>query len=84
MEKEEIRIEAPVAVDEVTLVPIVRTSLNWWQHKGRLSCFGTRQPVSLVVVSRQARRAFRIDGEEITLDQLSKEVPGINEILGKI
>ena len=81
MEKEEIRIEAPVAVAGVTLVPIVKASLNHWHGKGRLSFFGTKQPVSVVIVSPQAKRAFRIDGEEISLDELAKEVPGLEEVL---
>ena len=81
MEKEEIKIEAPFAVAGVTLVPIVKTSLNCWQGKRCLSFFGTKQPVSLVVISPQAKKAFRVSGEEISLDQLIKEVPGIKEIL---
>ena len=81
MEKEEIKIEAPLAVAGVTLVPIVKSSLNCWCSKNRLSFFGNKQPVSVVVVSPQARRAFRINGEEISLDQLTKEVPGIKEVL---
>jgi len=84
METEKIRIEAPFAIAGVTLVPIVKTSLNCWHSKGCLSVFGTKQPVSLVVVSHQAKRAFRINGEEISLDQLTKEVPGIKEILARI
>ena len=81
MEKEEIRTEAPFAVAGVTLVPIVEVLLNCWHSNGHLSFFGIKQPVSVVVVSPQAKRAFRIDGEEISLDQLTKEVPGIKEIL---
>jgi len=81
MEKEEIRIEAPFAVAGVTLVPVVKAWLNCWQSKGRLSFFGIKQPVSVVVVSPQAKRAFRISGEEISLDQLTQEAPGIKEIL---
>ena len=81
MEKEEIRIEAPVTVAGVTLVPIVKTSLNCWHSKGRFSFFGNKQPVSLVVVSPQTRRAFRINGEEVSLDQLAKEAPGITDVL---
>jgi len=81
MEKEEIRIEAPVAVAGVTLVTVVKASLNHWEHKGRLSFFGIKQPVSVVIVSPQANRAFRISGEEVPLDQLTKEVPGLEEVL---
>ena len=81
MEREEIRIEAPFAIAGVTLIPVVKAWLNCWHRRGRLSFFGVKQPVSVVVVSPQARRAFRINGEEVSLDQLTKEVPGIKEIL---
>ena len=81
METEEIRIEAPFTVNGVTLIPIVKASINGWHSKRRLSFLGTKQPVIIVVVSPQAKRAFRINGEEISLDQLTKEVPGIKEIL---
>ncbi len=84
MEKEEIRIEAPFAVAGVTLVPIVKTSVNYWHSKGRLSFFGTKQPVSIVVISPQAKKAFHINGEEIPLDQLINEVPGIKEVLEEL
>jgi len=81
MEREEIRIEAPFAVAGVTLIPVVKARLNCWPGKGCLSFFGIKQPVSVVVVSPQAKRAFRIDGEEVSLDQLTEEVPGMKETL---
>jgi len=81
MEREEIRIEAPFAVAGVTLIPVVKVRLNCWPGKGHLSFFGIKQPVSVVVVSLQTKRAFRIDGEEVSLDQLTEEVPGIKEAL---
>ncbi len=81
MEKERIKIETPFAVAGVILVPVVKASLNCWQSKGCLSFFGIQQPVSVVVVSPQARRAFRIDGEEVSLDQLAREAPNLEEIL---
>jgi hypothetical protein len=81
MEKEEIRIEAPFAVAGVTLVLVVKARLNCWPGKGRLSIFGIKQPVSVVVVTPQAKRAFRVSGEEMSLGQLTEEVPGIREAL---
>ncbi len=84
MEREEIRIEAPFTVAGVTSVPIVKTSLNYWHGRGHLSFLGTNQPVSVVVVSPQARRAFRINGEEVPLDQLTGEVLGLKEVLEAI
>ena len=84
MEKKEISIENPVAVAGVTLIPVTKVSLNYWGGNNGISFFGVKQPVSVVVVSPSAKRAFRITGEEVSLDQLMQEVPGIKEILEEI
>ncbi len=84
MEKKEVKIDNPVALAGVTLLPLVEVSLSYWRRDSRLSIFGTKQPVSVVVISPSAKKAFRISGEEVPLEQLMQEVPGIREILGEI
>lgn len=81
MEKEVVRIETPFTVAGVTLVPIVKTRLDCWRSQSRLSFFSIKQPVGIVVISPQVERGFRISGEEVSLDQLKKEVPDIKEVL---
>ena len=84
MEKKEVRVGNPVAVAGVTLIPLARVSLNYWRGDRGISCFGVKQPVGVVVVSPLAKRAFRITGEEVPLDQLVKEAPGLEEVLAGI
>ena len=81
MEKKEVVIGTPVTVGGVTLIPVAKVSLNCWRGKGALSLFGVKQPIDIVVVSPSAKRAFSITGEEVSLDQLIQEVPGIEAIL---
>lgn len=81
MEKKEVEIGNPVTVAGVTLIPVIKVSLNYWRSNGSVSFFGVKQPIGLVVVSSSARRAFRITGEEVPLDQLIQEVPRIKEVL---
>ena len=81
MEKEKIEFENPVAVAGMTLIPVTRVSLNYWNNRGGLSFFGVKQPIGMVVVSPSAKRAFRITGEEISLDQIIAEIPGIKKVL---
>ena len=81
MEKNEVVIENPMVVSGITLVPVTELSLNYWRGKHSLLCFGIKQPVGMVVVSPSAKRALRITGEEISLDQLITEAPGIKEVL---
>jgi len=81
MERKEVTIDNPVAVAGVTLIPVAEISLNHWRNSSGISFFGVKQPASIVVVSPSAKRAFRITGEEVSLDQLIQEVPGIKEML---
>ena len=81
MEKKEVKIGNPVTVAGVTLIPVVKVSLNYWRGNGSVSFFGAKQPIGVVVVSQSAKRAFRITGEEVPLDQFIQEVPGIKEVL---
>ena len=81
MEKNEVVIENPMVVSGITLVPVTELSLNYWRGKHSLLCFGIKQPVGMVVVSPSAKRVFRITGEEISLDQLTSEVPAIKEVV---
>ena len=81
MEKKEVGIGNPVVVAGVTLIPIAKVSLNYWHSNGGISFFGVKQPFAVVVVSPSAKRAFRITGKEVSLDQLIQEVPGMEEIL---
>ncbi|GAI75671.1 unnamed protein product, partial [marine sediment metagenome] len=40
-----------------------------------------KRPVAVVVVSPQAKRAFRTTGEEVSLEKLMQEVPSLKEML---
>jgi len=84
MEKKEVEIDNPVAVAGVTLIPVVKVSLNGQPGNGMISFFGVKQPISVVVVSPSAKRAFSLNGEELPLDQLVEEVPGMKEILEEL
>jgi hypothetical protein len=84
MEKKEIEISHPVTAGGVTLIPITKTSLNFWYGKSGLAFFGVKQPFNVVVVSPSAKKAFGISGEEVRLDQLITEVPGLKELLARI
>ena len=84
MEKKEVIIENPVTIAGVTLVPVTKVSLNHWCCKHGFSCFDIKQPVSVVVISPSAKKAFRITGEEVSFDQLIREVPDIQEMLDSL
>jgi len=81
MEEKKIAAEPPIKVAGVTLIPVTRISLRYWSAKGSAYFFGLKQPVDVVVVSQSAKQAFRITGEEVSLEKLVKEAPGLKEML---
>ena len=81
MEKKEVVVESPVAVAGFTIIPVIQLLRNYWHAKGVTSFLGAKEPTAVIVVSPTAKRAFRLTGEEVSIDQLVQEVPGIEEIL---
>ncbi len=81
MEKKEVAIKNTIAITGLTIIPVVQVSLNYWLHNGGASFFGVKQPVAVIVVSQAEKRAFRITGEEVSIDQLVEEATDIKEIL---
>lgn len=66
------------------MIPVTKVSVSCQCRGGGVSLFGVKQPVSVVVASPSAKRAFRITGEEVPLDQLTQEVPGVRELVESV
>lgn len=81
MEKRAVAIGNPIVIGGLTLIPIAKVSVNCAPSKGGISFFGAKQPLAVVVVSASAKKALRITGEEVSIDQLIQEIPDINETL---
>ena len=81
MEQKEIEIGTPIVVAGITLIPVSKVSVNYWHANGAVSSLGVKQPVGVVVASLSGKRAYRITGKEIPLDQFVQEVPEIKEVL---
>lgn len=84
MEKKEVEIGNPVTIAGITLIPVTEISLHSWQCKGAISFLGTKQPLSVIVISPLEKKAFKVSGEEVPLDELIQELPGIKKLLNAI
>ena len=83
MEKKEVALDNPVAIAGLTIIPVVQVLLNSWHTKDITSFFALKQPIAIIVVSTLAKRAFRITGEEVSMEQLLQETRGLKEMLEK-
>jgi len=81
MEIKKVGIGSPVVIDGVRLVPIVRTTIGYWQKDGMVSFLGTKRPVSLLAISLSTRVAFAIAGEQVDVKWLIEEVPDIKTVI---
>jgi len=84
MEKKHISVQGPLPVNGLNLLPVIETSLNCRQGSSYLSFMGTKQPVAVVIISPSGKRAVRISGEEVSIDQLIKELPSIQDVLERV
>ena len=81
MEKEELRIDSPVSINGITLIPIVKAIRYCWHIDDSLSGWGSKQPMSIVIVMGEDTRAFRINGEEVSIEEMEYEVAGLSDAL---
>lgn len=73
-----VTVEGPFVIGDVTLVTVVRSLLKCKCSDKGIWLFGIKFPIALMVISDSSKRAFRITGEEVSIDQLLEEFPEIN------
>ena len=79
MEKKEITINNTIAIAGLTIIPVVQVSVNNWQYNNGASFFGVKEPVAIIMISEAGKRAFRLTGEEVSIEQLSEETSELKE-----
>ena len=84
MEKKEVEIGKPIEISGIKLIPVIEVSLRYWYRKGGISFLGIKQPLSVVVISPSGKKVFKVSGEEVPLDELMKEAPGIKKRLDAV
>lgn len=81
MEKKEVTIEGPLTIGGTKIYVATEMRIGCTSSKGRLVCFGTKKPTHTVIVSGSEKRAFTVQGEEVTLVRLTEDVAGIETLL---
>ncbi len=81
MVKKEAAIDNAVFIDGLTIIPVVDVSLDYLVFNNCAAVYGFKEPVAFIIISPAEKRAFRITGEEVSVEQLVKESPEIKEML---
>lgn len=81
MEKREIKIDTALNIHGLTLIPVIEISLQHRYYNNFLSCYYSRSPVIVLIVTAQTAKALHISGKELPLKELCRLVPEIAEIV---
>ena len=74
-------VAGPMAIAGITLILVVKLSMNCQLAGGNIFFSGLKQPVGLVVTSPSAKKAFDINGEEVPVSTLVHQTPGLLSVL---
>ena len=80
-EKKEIIAGSPLKVAGLTLIPVVETRLQHWRYRKSFSVFGSRQAICIIIITPTTKKAFKVTGEEVTLEELQDELPDLEKNL---
>lgn len=80
MEKNVVNLDNPISIRGLTIFPVVKLSTHYSFATG-IAVMSTRQAVAAVIISPLQKKAFRITGEEVSLEQLVAEFPTLREPL---
>ncbi len=76
-----MKIEGAISEGAFTFLPVSKTTCQGERIGQTAFFFAAKTPVAIVVLSPGGKRAFRISGEEISLETLAAEVPDIWEAI---
>jgi len=78
---EEMAADPPIELPSAILIPIAR--IRYGFHPGARGgvISATKSPEAIVIVAPSGATALGMDGEEIPLDQILKDLPLVEEIL---
>ncbi len=76
-------IAGPMAIAGMTLILVIKFSLNCQPAGSSIFFSGIKQPVNVVVASPSMKKAFNIEGEEIPIGTVLREIPDLAGMLEK-
>jgi hypothetical protein len=83
MEKKKVIIAGPMAIAGITLILVIKLSLNCQPAGSSIFFSGIKQPINVVVASPSTKKAFDVNGDEIPIGLLLQEVPDLAGMLEK-
>jgi len=81
MERKKSIIGKSLEINGITIIPIINM-LAWCNRlRGTLSVYGSIHPSHVVLINNDGIKVFTIHGEDMSVAQLTQEIPELREIL---
>lgn len=80
----EISVGTPVTIGEITIIPLVEISTYHNNNRDMLSVYVSKEPVGIVVGSRQSKWAIDIDGRQVPLETYTRKINGLQQTLDSL
>jgi hypothetical protein len=85
MGKKQLTIENTVTVRGLSIIPIVKNTLEWHGDNGQWYCLGAKEPYAVVIKQDLVFKVVTMVGKEISISELNKKMPDdIKKILTKL
>jgi hypothetical protein len=81
MEKRELKIDTELYINGLSLIPVIEINLQYRYFNNSISCYYSRSPVIILIVSDQTAKAFHISGKELPLQELCMLIPDLAEVV---
>ena len=76
--EEKIVIDKPISAEGMQLRLISKVTVSLKTSRLGMGYFAKKQPVAVIIDSLKKSRAYRITGEEVSLEELTKEFPNLS------
>jgi hypothetical protein len=81
MEKRELKIDTELYINGLSFIPVIEINLQYQYCNNAISCYYSRSPVIILIISEQTAKAFHISGKELPLQELCMLIPDLAEIV---
>lgn len=83
MNRKLITLHPELQLLDITLIPIIETSMGCWYNGSGVSACGMKQPIGVIVRSPSVEKVITITGEELSLSQFFELHPEVQNTLDK-
>ena len=81
MERKKLIIGNPLETNGITIIPLISISARCNRLNRILSFYGLIHPQYILLVNKAVTEVFTINGEDVSLDKLIKEIPELRAVL---